>query len=175
MSRASPGVRGRSQSIPIATVQRHVNQESPQLGSSAVRQSSEEAFYSGALGRIRRCMLILAPLIAALTAWRIDVRFALGLLGGAAIAYLNFVWLERTVAALADRVTQTEQPATRGRSAGIVLRFLARYVIVAAAAYAIFRSSRGALGGLLTGLFLPVAAIFCEAFYEVAVALRRSN
>jgi hypothetical protein len=120
-------------------------------------------------------MLIIAPIAAAITAWRIDVRFAAGLLAGSAIAYLNFIWLERGVSALADCVTQPESPAPRGKAGGIVLRFLARYLLIAAGAYVIFRSSHGALGGLLAGLFLPVAAIFCEALYELTVALRRSK
>ena len=76
----------------------------------------------------------------------------------------------RVVRALEEYLDAVERGQRPERGA-----FLARYAIVAAAAYVIFRSSRGALGGLLAGLFLPVAAIFCEAFYEVAVALRRPD
>ena len=41
------------------------------------------------------------------------------------------------------------------------------------AAYGILTVSPASLYGLLAGLFLPVAAIACEAAYEVYVALAR--
>jgi hypothetical protein len=63
-----------------------------------------------------------------------------------------------------------------GRSesgSGAVVRFLLRYGLIAAAAYAILKISAWSLYGMLAGLFLPVAAIACEAIYEAYVALRR--
>ena len=96
-------------------------------------------------------------------------RFGAGLLVGCALAYLNFEWLKSAVAAMADRITRTER--ARG-GAGIVARFLVRYVLLAVAAYAIFKVSRASLHGFLIGIFLPVAAIFSEALYEVWAAVR---
>jgi hypothetical protein len=131
---------------------------------------TSEAFFSGALPRIQRIMVFLG-LVAALVGWfRFGWRIALGLACGCAIAYVNFVWLKRVVNAFADRVTATQ---TQQASGGIVARFLLRYLLMAAAAYAIFTVSRASLYGLLAGLFLPVAAIACEAAYEVYAALRR--
>ncbi len=95
---------------------------------------------------------------------------ALGVLLGSAIAWVNFLWLEQAVAALADRITRTGR---RQGSAAVFARFLLRYALVALAAYAIFRISRASLYGLLGGLFLTVAAILCEAAYEAYVAVRR--
>lgn len=129
-----------------------------------------EAFYSGALVRIRRFMLVITP-VAMVVVWMIfHWQTAGGFLAGCAIAYVNFHWLRKAVAALADRVTRTGQSVS-GR--GILARFLLRYFLIALVAYAIFRVSVAGLYGLLAGLFLPVAAIFCEAIYEVYVALRR--
>ena len=131
---------------------------------------ASEAFYSGAMPRIERAMLILGLLVS-LAGWvRFGWRTALGLACGCAIAYVNFVWLKRGVTAFADRVTETKIEQSGG---GIVARFLLRYLLMAAAAYAIFTVSRASLYGLLAGLFLPVAAIACEAAYEVYAALRR--
>jgi ATP synthase I subunit len=131
---------------------------------------ASEAFYSGAMPRIERAMLILGLLVS-LAGWvRFGGRTALGLACGCAIAYVNFVWLKRGVTAFADRVTETKIEQSGG---GIVARFLLRYLLMAAAAYAIFTVSRASLYGLLAGLFLPVAAIACEAAYEVYAALRR--
>ena len=48
-----------------------------------------------------------------------------------------------------------------------------RYVLMGLAAYGILAVSPASLYGLLAGLFLPVAAIACEAAYEAYVALAR--
>jgi len=74
------------------------------------------------------------------------------------------------VAALADRATEAGRPQS---SKGVVLRFLLRYVLMGLAAYAIFSVSPASLYGLFVGLFLPVAAIACEAAYETYVAVAR--
>src|SRR5512142_2348665 len=129
-----------------------------------------ERFYSGALDRIRRFMLVIG-IIATVAAWAVlGWRFAIRVLLGCAIAWVNFYWLKQAVSALADRVTASGQPQS---SSGTVAKFLLRYALIALAAYGIFRVSRDSLYGLLGGLFLTVAAILCEAGYEAYVALRR--
>ena len=129
-----------------------------------------ENFYAGALVRIQRMMLGLGVLLTVAGGLRYGWRIAAGLVCGCAIAYVNFVWLKRVVSAFADRVTAMQSGQSSG---GIVGRFLLRYLLMAVAAYAIFTVSRASLYGLLAGLFLPVAAIACEAAYEVYAALRR--
>ena len=129
-----------------------------------------EQFYSGALERIRRFMLVLAIVLTAACWLRFGWRLALGFGAGCVIAYLNFYWLKRVVSALADAATRTGDKQS-GR--GVFLRFLLRYLLMGLGAYAIFRVSPASLYGLLAGLFLPVAGIICEAGYEVYAALRR--
>lgn len=129
-----------------------------------------EAFYSGAIGRITRCMPVLGVLGAALAWWRAGLAFAVGFGAGCGIAFLNFHWLKRVVNALAERVTRSGQSES-GRAA--FTRFPPRYALIALAAYTMLRFSARSLYGLLAGLFLPVAAIACEAAYEVYIALRR--
>jgi small-conductance mechanosensitive channel len=129
-----------------------------------------EAFYSGAAQRITRSMPVLAAIGVAVAWWRGGWLFAAGFVVGSAIAYVNFYWLKRVVNALAERVTSSGQSES-GRAA--FTRFLLRYALIALAAYAILRISTRSLYGLLAGLFLPVAAITCEAAYEAYVALRR--
>ena len=129
-----------------------------------------ESFYGGALTRISRSMIVLA-LVFSLAAWLLyGWRVALGFACGCAIAYLNFHWLKRVVSALADRVAETGKTQS---SKGIVLRFLLRYVLMGLAAYVIFSVSPASLYGLFAGLFLPVAAIACEAAYETYAVLGR--
>ena len=137
---------------------------------ATVTSAKAEAFYSGALDRIRNFMLILALALTLAAWWKFGIRPALGFACGCAIAYLNFYWLKRVISALADRATGT---STLQSSQGIVTRFLLRYILMAAAAYAILGVFPKSLNGLLVGLFLPVAAIACEAAYEVYAALVR--
>ncbi len=129
-----------------------------------------ERFYSGALARLRRIMAALAPLLTLAAWWKFGARPAIGLACGCAIAYVNFHWLKRVIAGFADRTTGTP---TSGAGDGIVFRFLLRYVLMALGAYGILTVSPASLNGLLAGLFLPVAAIACEAVFELYVALRR--
>ena len=131
---------------------------------------SSEFFYSGALPRIFRFMMVLA-FVCSLAAWLLfGWRVMLGVAFGCAISYLNFHWLKRVLTNLADRLSPAEP---RRSSKGIVLRFLLRYFLMALAAYVIFSVSPASLYGLFAGLFLPVAAIACEAAYEAYVALTR--
>jgi hypothetical protein len=132
--------------------------------------AAADSFYSGALSRIRRLMSVLAPLFVAAAWLKFGLRPALGLAVGCAIAYLNFQWLKRVIAGFADRATGA---ATSESGQGIVFRFLLRYVLMAVGAYVILTVSPASLNGLLAGLFLPVAAIACEAVYELYAALSR--
>ncbi len=133
-------------------------------------QAAADRFYSGALDRIRHFMAILAPLLTLAAWWKFGLRPAAGFVFGCAIAYVNFYWLKRVISGFVDRATGA---ATSQSGQGIVSRFLLRYVLMAVGAYVILTVSPASLNGLLAGLFLPVAAIACEAVCEVYVALVR--
>jgi ATP synthase I chain len=123
-----------------------------------------ETFYSGALDRIRKFMIVLGVGLS-VAAWaKFGSPSALGFSVGCVIAYLNFHWLKSGVSGLAHRVTNSGQ-AQSGK--GLVLRFLLRYVLLGLAAYVILTSFPASLRGLFAGLFLPVGAIACEAGYEL--------
>ena len=117
-------------------------------------------------------MAALGLVLTAAAWWKFGHSAALGFLAGSIIAFLNFHWLKSGVSALADRATNTAKAQS---GAGIVLRFLLRYVLMGAAAYGILTSFPASLRGLLAGLFLPVGAIACEAAYETFVALTRRS
>ena len=136
----------------------------------STQDANGETFYAGALERISRVMIVLAVVLSTTAWWRYGWRVALGFVVGCAVACLNFHWLKRVVSALADRATE---PGGERSGGGVVLRFLLRYVLMALGAYVIFTVSRASLYGLFAGLFLPVAAIACEAAYEAWVALAR--
>ena len=132
--------------------------------------ATAETIYSGALDRIRRVMLALAVLFTVGAWWRFGWRIALGMACGCAVAYLNFHWLKSGVEGLADRIVHSGKSQS---GKGIVVRFLVRYVLMGLVAYGILTVSPASLYGLFAGLFLPVAAIACEAAYELYVALAR--
>jgi dipeptide/tripeptide permease len=136
----------------------------------ALLEDRSNTFYSGALDRIRKFMIVLALVLTPVALTIFGWRIALGLAAGCAVAYLNFHWLKRVVNAMADRITFTGRQES-GR--GIVARFLLRYVLAGLAACAILSVSPASLYGLLAGLFLPVAAIACEAGYELYVTVAR--
>jgi hypothetical protein len=129
-----------------------------------------EHFYSGAMLRIGRVMALLTPLLVVGFWWKFGWRSAIGFACGCAIAYVNFHWLKRVIGGFVDCSTGA---ATSESGQGIVLRFLLRYVLMALGAYVILTVSPASLNGLLAGLFLPVAAILCEAVYELYAALAR--
>lgn len=143
------------------------NQQSPKV-SAENRQA--ESFYSRALPRMLRTMLIVSVLLLAPVFWFYGWAGVIGVAAGSAVSYVNFRALARGVEGLADRIVN-QQSKERGRV--IVFRFLVRYGLVAIVAYAIFKSSALAFRGFLWGLCLPVAAMMVEAGVEAYVAFRR--
>jgi hypothetical protein len=136
----------------------------------AVQSDPGEQFFSGALDRIRRISVVLGA-ASTIAVWAIyGTAVGIGFFIGCVISYVNFHWLKQVVSALADRVTRTGHA---GSSSGIVIRFMLRYGFIAVGSYVILISSKSSVYGLLGGLFITVAAILCEAAYEVAIALRR--
>jgi hypothetical protein len=129
---------------------------------------ASDNFYSNALARIQRMIIVIGLAAIATAEVHFGWRIALGLALGGGIAYLNFYWLENIVAALAERVVQSGAPQPTG---GVVARFFLRYFLMTVVAFVILTVSRESLYGLLAGLFLPVAAILCEAAYEAYKAI----
>jgi hypothetical protein len=132
--------------------------------------SADESFFAAAYDRIVHLLYVLLPALVLFLWIAFDHHFALGFLAGGLIAILNFVSLKKLVIAFADRVIASEG-AQRG--SGLLLRFVLRYGLIAAAAYAIFKSSAMSAYGLLAGLAIPAVAIMVEAAYELYGALRR--
>lgn len=115
-------------------------------------------------------MLIVGILLIAPAFWKYKAAGAIGFAAGAAVSCINFRALQRSVEGLADRIVNRQSPEKGG---SIVFRFLVRYALVGAAAYAIFNSSALAFRGFLWGLCLPVAAMMIEAGVEAYAAFRK--
>jgi len=129
-----------------------------------------QAFNERALPRMFRTLLVVSAVLVVPAFWRYGWVGAIGFAAGAAISCVNFRALQRSVEALADRIVNRQSQEKGGR---IVFRFLLRYGLVGAVAYAIFKGSSLAFLGFLWGLCLPVAAMMIEAALEAYAALRR--
>src|ERR1700685_1813484 len=146
--------------------------ENSNAGNPADQTAGEDDFYSSASARIPKFMAVLGVTLTAAAWWKFGQASALGFFCGSNIACLNFHWLKIGVTGVADRVTNSGKPQS---GAGIVARFLLRYVLMGAAAYGVLTSFPARLRGLFAGLFLPVGAIACEAAYETYVAVTRRS
>ena len=133
-------------------------------------QAQAERFFAGAISRILKFTLVIATLFLLPVCWRFGIATTLGFAAGAAVSWVNFQSLRRGVEGLAERVAG-HQSSQRGGI--VVLRFVLRYLLVAACAYAIFKCSRQAFEGFLFGVCLPVAAMLVEAAYETYMVFRR--
>ncbi|MGA2416427.1 MAG: ATP synthase subunit I [Candidatus Sulfotelmatobacter sp.] len=140
----------------------------PQLPTS--RENAAERFFSAAIPRMLRFILILGAIFALSVAWRFGVDTALGFAAGTVIAYLSFRSLNKAVQSLASRIVDAKQPAS---GFSLVHGFFLRYLLAGIVAYVIFTSSPRAFRGFLFGLCTPVAAMLMEAGFEAYAALRR--
>ena len=132
----------------------------------------ERASFERIIPRLRRSMLIASALLLVPVFWFYHLAGTVGFVFGAAISYVNFGALTRSVEGLTDRIVNQN---SREKGASIVFRFMMRYGLVGAAAYAIFKGSSLAFRGFLWGLCVPVAALMAEATWEGYRALRRSS
>jgi hypothetical protein len=137
------------------------------------------AIFSGEAARFERivpCVLrniaVLSALLLAPVFWYYRIAGAIGFGFGAAVSYVNFRSLARGVEGLTDRVVNRNSREKGGR---ILLRFMVRYGLVAAVAYAIFIGSSLAFRGFLWGLCVPAAALMAEALWQAYTEFRRAD
>src|SRR5258706_5210313 len=122
--------------------------------------------------RVLRNMLVVGVLLVGPAFWFYRWAGAIGFAFGVVVSYLNFQSLTRGVEGLSDRIVNRN---SREKGGWIVLRFVVRYGLVGAAAYAIFKSSPLAFRGFLWGLCVPVAALMAEAAWQGDMAFRRAS
>ena len=130
------------------------------------------SIYDRIIPRVLRNMLVVSVLLVGPAFWFYRWAGSIGFAFGAAVSYVNLRSLTRGVEGLADRVVNRN---SREKGGLIILRFVVRYGLVGAAAYAIFKSSALAFRGFLWGLCVPVAALMAEAAWEGYTAFRRES
>ena|SRR5271165_6295546 len=120
--------------------------------------------------RVLRNMIVVSILLLGPVFWFYRWSGSIGFVFGAAISYVNFRSLTRGVEGLTDRIVNRN---SREKGGSIILRFVVRYGLVAAVAYAIFKGSSLAFRGFLWGLCVPAGALMIEAVWEGYAAFRR--
>jgi ATP synthase I subunit len=132
----------------------------------------ETSIYERIIPRVLRNMLVVSVLLVGPAFWFYRWAGSIGFAFGAAVSYVNLRSLTQSVEGLADRIVNRN---SREKGGLIILRFVVRYGLVAAVAYAIFKSSPLAFRGFLWGLCVPVAALMAEAAWEGYTAFRRES
>jgi hypothetical protein len=98
-------------------------------------------------------VIIVAVAISALAA---DFRFTLGLALGGALALLNYRWLGSSLRAVLAAGAEKTPPGT-------MLKFVIRWIVIAAAGWAANKTGYFEAVGILAGLFAPAVAVMIEA------------
>jgi hypothetical protein len=140
------------------------------------RDAEARQFYNHAQTRAWRIGAVLAAVCTVIAFWRWNSAVGLAFIVGCAVGGLNTYWLARSTAAFARRAVQSAdagRESQRPGAGGILFQYVLRYALVGFAAYAILKSSVFSILGFFAGLFIPVASLMFEAFYEAWVSYRR--
>jgi ATP synthase I chain len=146
--------------------------ETSQVETLDERRIDATSIYARIIPRVLRNMLVVSVLLVGPAFWFYRWAGSIGFAFGAAVSYVNLRSLTQSVEGLADRIVNRN---SREKGGLIILRFVVRYGLVAAVAYAIFKSSPLAFRGFLWGLCVPVAALMAEAAWEGYTAFRRES
>ena len=107
-------------------------------------------------------VVAISVVIAALTA---DLKFMLGLVLGGGLALLNYKWLHSSLRAVLATGQEKTPPGT-------MIKFVVRWLVIAAIAWAANMTGYFDAVAILAGLFAPAAAVMIEAAYIAYVNLR---
>jgi hypothetical protein len=118
--------------------------------------------------RVWRNILIVIVVSVAAAALLADLRFALGLAIGGALALFNYRWLHASVRAILEIGGEKAPPGT-------VMKFLFRWLVIGVAVSVLTRTGYVDAVAILTGLFAPAAAIMMEAAYVTYKAIAHNG
>jgi hypothetical protein len=107
-------------------------------------------------------VVAISVVIAALTS---DLKFMLGLVLGGGLALLNYKWLHSSLRAVLATGQEKTPPGT-------MIKFVVRWLMIAAIAWAANLTGYFNPVAILAGLFAPAAAVMIEAAYVAFVNLR---
>ena len=128
----------------------------------------EDYDFDGLVRRLNRYSVAITLLAMPVAFLFHSLSAALSIATGAALSYINFVWMKRAVDFV---VVEGGKGAAAGRRA--LFGFVARYVLIALVLYVTIRSSVLNVVFILAGLLVYVAALLIECVYEVCRVLVR--
>ena len=116
--------------------------------------------------RLLRAMMASVALAVIASTMLLPWRVTTGLMLGGLLSLLNFHWLQTSVAAV-FKVSAGARPRFRAA------RFVIRYFVVGATAYAAYKLGLVSLAAMFAGLCAFVPALFVEAFRQFYFAIIR--
>ena len=124
--------------------------------------AADEAFYAAAERRIEYLALGIGAAGTAVVWFAWGGKAAAGFTSGAVLSWINYRWMKQGVGSLARlSVVQTGSPRAEV-PASVYLKFVGRYALLIAAAYAILRGFKPPAASLLAGFFIIIAAVLLE-------------
>jgi small-conductance mechanosensitive channel len=137
-------------------------------------ETGDAAQYELTERRIARFTLIVGGMGCLGAGFLFSIRVAAGVLVGALLAWINFIWLERTMTAVTRAVTaRAGSPEARVPVTGY-LGIMTRYALIAGVVYVIFSRLRIPVLSMLVGLCaLGVATILATVWEVVSPVSRR--
>ena len=115
---------------------------------------------------ISHCTLIFGAIAGVLVGLRHEWRWGMGIMIGAALAWLNFRWLKQGL----DALTQTIADAPRGKRAvplAAYFKALLRYALIALSVYVIFKYLKVPVLSMVFGLCALGAATLAVSVHEI--------
>ena len=118
--------------------------------------------------RVWRNIFAVAAIAVVVAAFAADLRFMLGLVLGGALALLNYKWLHSSLRGVLATGNQKAPPGT-------LIKFVIRWLIIAAIAWAANKTGYFDAVAILVGLLAPAPAVMIEAAYVSYKTLAQSK
>jgi hypothetical protein len=146
------------------------DRELPSSNSLPSSDTEELAFTDPAAveGRVWRNIFIVIFLAIIAAAVLADLRFMLGVALGGALALLNYKWLHASLRGIIAVGTDKTPPGT-------TMKFVLRWLVIAAVAWFANQTGYFDAVGILAGLFAPAIAVMIEAAYVTFKTLGQHN
>jgi len=128
---------------------------------------SSDSIYRQQETRISQLTLVLGALVALPVAYFHSWRWGLGVLVGAALAWLNFRWLKQGMDALTHSITA--QPSQKKQSVplGAYFKTVIRYGLIALIVYVIFKCLNVPVLSMVCGLCALGAATLVVSVHSI--------
>jgi hypothetical protein len=108
--------------------------------------------------RVLRNIVAVIALAVVAAAFLADLSVMLGLVLGGALSLLNYKWLHSSLRAVLGEGSKKAPPGT-------IIKFIVRWLVIAAVAWAANRTGYFDAAAILAGLLAPAAAVMIEAAY----------